>query len=144
METSKILQGGIAGGVTFFLLGWLVYGILLSDYSAANYNQCAAKPMEDMVWWALMLSNLAFGFLISIVFSWSNSKGAMDGAKVGGIIGLLVALSIDLSIFSMSNMFSNFSVVLVDIIVYSVMAAIAGLVVALVMGMGKKETFQKN
>lgn len=139
MKTSKILSGGIAGGVAFFLLGWLIYGVLLSDYTTENFNQCAAKPMEDMVWWAMILSNFAYGFLLSIVFGWSNTKNSLEGAKVAGIIGLLIAISMDLSIYSMSNMFSNFSALLLDIVVYTVMTAITGAIVAMVMGMGKKE-----
>ena len=138
MKTNKILLGGIAGAVTFFILGWLVYGMLLTDYTTANFNQCANRPMEEMKWWAMILSNLAFGFLLSIVFIWSNTKGIMAGAKVGGIVGLLLAVSIDFSMYSMSNMFLNLTAVFVDIIVYTVLSTIVGVVVALVMGIGKK------
>ncbi len=134
MKTNKILLGGIAGGVSFFLLGWLIYGILLIDYTTANYNQCAARPMQDMIWWAIILSNLSSGFLLSLVFSWSNTSGLMTGAKVAGIIGFLYALAVDLSVYSMSTAFSNLSALLVDIIAYTVMSAIAGVVIGLVMG----------
>jgi hypothetical protein len=137
MKTNKILLGGIAGGLAFFLLGWLIYGILLMDYSAANYNQCAMRPMEGMVWWALIISNLGYGFLFAMVFSWSNIRGIAAGAKAGAIIGILVVLSIDLGMYSMTTTFSRFSAVIVDVIVYTVMSTIAGAVVALVMG--KKE-----
>ena len=63
-----------------FLLGWLVYGVLFMDYMNANYNQCAMKPMEEMVWWALILSNFASGFLLAIIFRlvkypWLDGRG---------------------------------------------------------------------
>jgi hypothetical protein len=138
MKTNKILLGGIAGGVTFFLLGWLVYGVLLMDYTTANYNQCSMRPMQEMIWWALVLSNLAFGYLLSIVFSWSNTAGIGAGAKVAAIIGLLLSLSIDLSYYAMSSIFSNFTAVIVDIISFTIMSSITGVVVAWVMGIGKK------
>ncbi|MDP2890621.1 MAG: hypothetical protein Q8P34_16865 [Bacteroidota bacterium] len=54
METNKILLGTLAGGVAFFLLGWLIYGILLMDFTMANYNQCNSRPMEDMVMSAIV------------------------------------------------------------------------------------------
>jgi Na+/pantothenate symporter len=95
--------------------------------------------MEDMIWWAMILSNLAFGFLLSIILSWSNTKGLMAGAKVAGIIGILLSISIDLSYYSMSNMFSNVTAVCVDIIVFTIMSAITGVVISLVMGIGKKQ-----
>ena len=69
MKTIKILLGGLAGGVTFFLLGWLVYGVLLNGYMMANTNQCAAKPMQDMVMWSMFLSNFALGCLLALIFS---------------------------------------------------------------------------
>jgi len=139
MKTNKILLGGIAGGVAFFLLGWLFYGVLLMDFTTANNNQCAVRPMGDMVWWAMILSNLALGFLISWVFSWSNTKGAMAGAKVAGILGFLVAVSIDLSMYSMSTSFNNLVAVVVDVIAYTTMTAVVGIVVVWVMGMGRRE-----
>jgi len=121
-------------------LGWLVYGVLLSDYTTANFNQCAAKPMDEMNWWAMLLSNLTFGFLLSIVYSWTNTKGLLSGAKVGGLIGLLMSISMDFSSFSMSTIFPNISVVFVDIIAYTFMAVVSGIVVAYVVELGKKES----
>ena len=138
MKTNKILLGGITGGVRFFLLGWLIYGVLLMDYLTANYNQCAMRPMQEMIWWALVLSNLALGFLLSIVFSWSNTTGIMAGAKVAAITGLLLSLYLDLSFYAMTSMFSNLTAMFVDIIVFTIMSAITGVVIAWVMGMGKK------
>lgn len=137
MKTNKILIGGFAGGVTFFFLGWLVYGILLNSYMVANLNQCAAKPMGEMTWWAMILSNLTLGLLISLVFSWSNTRGVRDGAKVAAILGLLMAASFDLSSYSMSNLFNNITALVIDVLVYTVLVTIVGVVVALVMG--KKE-----
>jgi hypothetical protein len=138
MKTKRILLGGLAGGVTFFLLGYVIFGLLLADYAAANINQCAMKSMEEMGWGTLILSNLAFGFILSFVFNWSNTRGSMAGAKVGGIMGLLITIGIDLSMYSMSDWFLNFGVVIVEIVVYAVMMAIGGIVVALVMGMKKE------
>ena len=139
MNANKILLGGIVGGVASFLLGWLVYGVLFMDYMNANYNQCAMKPMEEMVWWALILSNLASGFLLAIIFSWSNTRGWMAGAKVAGIVAFFMITSYDLSFYSMSSMFSGLSVVIVDIVIGTVFTAIVGALIGLAMGMGKKE-----
>lgn len=137
MKTNKILIGALAGGVTFFFLGWLVYGMLLNSYMAANFNQCAAKPMGEMTWWAMILSNLTLGLLISLVFSWSNTRGIRDGAKVAAILGLLMAASFDLSTYSMSNLFNNITALLIDVLVYTLLVTIVGIVIALVIG--KKE-----
>jgi len=138
MKTKKILVGGITGGVTLFLLGWVIYGMLLMDYSAANYNQCMNRPMQEMIWWSMILSNLALGFLLATIFSWSNTTGFMAGAKTAGITGLLLAASMDFGYYSMTTMYVNPSVIIVDIIAYTVYLAIAGAIVAWAMGMVKK------
>jgi len=139
MNTNKILLGGIVGGVVFFFLGWLIYGMLLADFMEAHSNSCAMRPMEDFIWWAMIASNLASAILLSIVFSWSNITGFAGGLKTGAIIGLLIGLSIDLSFYSMSTTFADMSALVIDILAYTVMTGIAGGVIGWVMTMGKKE-----
>jgi PAS domain-containing protein len=41
----KILRGTVTGGVVFFLLGWLVYGVLLMNYMTANMKGDAPSPI---------------------------------------------------------------------------------------------------
>ena len=134
MKTNKILLGGLVGGVTFFLVGWLVYGILLNGYMTANLNQCAAKPMAEMVMWAMFLSNLALGFLLVLVFNWSKITDLKSGAKVAALLGLLISLSVDLGNYSMTILYKDFSVIIVDVIVFTMMMTITGIVVSLVIG----------
>ncbi|HBQ83156.1 MAG TPA: hypothetical protein DD745_09795 [Bacteroidales bacterium] len=62
----------------------------------------------------------------------------MAGAKVAAITGLLLSLYLDLSFYAMTSMFSNLTAMFVDIIVFTIMSAITGVVIAWVMGMGKK------
>ena len=138
MQTNKILLGGVAGGVALFLLGWVIYGILLMDYATTNYNQCMNRPNMEMIWWALILSNLAYGVLIAYLFSRTGTTGFIGGAKLGAIIGILLSVSIDLGYYSMTTMYTHPSAIVVDIIAYTIYIAIAGAVIAWVMGMVKK------
>ena len=47
----RILRGTVFGGIVYFLLGWLLYGILFMDFLSANMNQCANKANggDDLV-----------------------------------------------------------------------------------------------
>lgn len=139
MKTNKILIGGLVGAVVFFFLGWLIYGVVLSDYMLNNYDQSLSRPEEDMIWWAMILSSLASGFLIAVILNWSNSITCMDGAKKGAILGFLLSVSLDFSFYSMSTMFLSFTPVIVDVITYVVYWAIAGAVVAYAMGLVKSK-----
>lgn len=139
MKTNKILIGGLVGAVVFFFLGWLIYGVVLYDYMLNNYDQSLSRPEEDMIWWAMILSSLASGFLIAVILNWSNSITCMDGAKKGAILGFLLSVSLDFSFYSMSTMFLSFTPVFVDVITYVVYWAIAGAVVAYAMGLVKNK-----
>jgi hypothetical protein len=110
------------------------------DYMKVNYNQCAVKPMEEMVWWAIILSNFASAILLALIFSWTNTTGWMAGAKVAGIVGFLMSFSYDLGSYSMNNTFNSVTVLITDIIISTVFTAVVGALIALVMGMVKEKT----
>jgi hypothetical protein len=139
MKASKLLLGGLAGGVVFFLLGWLIYGIILMDFSSANYNQCSNRPEEDMIWWAMILSNFAYAYLLAFIMYWMKSGGVLTGLKVGAIAGFLMSFAFDMGMYSMTTMFINPGAMFVDVIAYTFMAAISGLVIGAIMGSGKKQ-----
>lgn len=132
----KILRGAIIGGIAFFLLGWLVWGILLVDFSMNNYNQSIYLPEDKMVWWALILANLFTGLMLTVIMKWANVKTLVDGLKTGAIIGALYALSIDLSYFSMTTVILHVSAIIVDTLAYTLLMAVTGLLI--VLGWGKK------
>jgi len=133
----KILKGTVFGGVVYFLLGWLVYGILLADFSSANYNQCANRPQAEMIWWAIILSNLVFALFLSLVLNWSGAAKWLDGLKTGALFGLLYVVTIDLSFYSMTTMFNSMSAILVDVLVNTLVPAIIGTVIVLTWGKDK-------
>lgn len=133
----KILKGTIFGGVVYFLIGWLVYGILLADFSAANFNQCANRPMAEMIYWAMIISNLSYALFLTLMLKWSGASGWMDGLKTGALFGLLFSVTIDFSFYSMTTMFNNTSSMIIDIVVNAVVAAIIGTVIVLVWGKNK-------
>lgn len=134
---TKILKGTIFGGIVYFLLGWLVYGILLADFSLTNYNQCSMRPQADMIWWAMILSNLVYALLLTLMLKWSGAHGWIDGLKTGALFGLLFGVTIDLSFYSMTTMFNSIGAMLVDMFANTVMAAVVGTVIVLVWGRDK-------
>jgi hypothetical protein len=133
----KILRGTIFGGIVYFLLGWLVYGILLMGYFSANMNQCVAKPMGDMIWWAIIASNLVTALFLTLILKWSGAGGIMDGLKTGAIFGILLTLSYDLSSWSMTTMYKSFWSLVVDVAAGTFMLAIVGMMIILLQGREK-------
>lgn len=139
MNTKKIVVGSLAGGLAYFLLGWVVYGILMKDYCATNLNQTGMRKEEEMILWAIGVSNIAFAMLLALIFSWSNTSSILNATKMAAIIGLLVSISIDLSFYAMTTMYQSRSIIIVDVIVNTTLTAIVGAIVYWSMCLGKKE-----
>lgn len=133
----KILRGTIFGGIAYFLLGWLVWGILLMDFFSANMNQCASRTDGQMVWWAIILSNLVFALLLTLILHWARAKTIVDGLKFGALFGLLYGSGIAFSYWSMSTMYLNAGAMVTDILVSTVVMAVVGLVIVLTWGKEK-------
>jgi hypothetical protein len=132
---NKILIAGIAGGVIFFLLGWLVYGIILMDFMSANSGVPAAlqKKMPDML--PLAIANLAWGFLFALVLGkWSTHLTIGQGATRGALLALLVALFLDLSMYATTTMFTIEALV-ADIIAMTVIGALGGAAITWILSM---------
>ena len=87
--SGRTVLAAIAGGITLFLLGYLSYVVLLSDFFAAN----GPAVQETPTYWAIAVGEIAFGALMAYVFSrWAGIKTFGGGFQGGAIIGALVAL----------------------------------------------------
>lgn len=133
----KIIRGTIFGGIAFFFLGWLVFGILLAGLMETMYNPALNRPENEMIWWAMILSNLTLALMVTLVLNWAGAKNIIDGLKIGAILGALYAFSVDLSIFSMTTTINNLIGIVIDTLAYTVLTAIIGLVIVLTWGKEK-------
>ncbi len=140
MDMKKFLTGTLVGGIAFFFLGYLFYGKLLNSFFSEHIGAGAGtmKTMEEIVWWALILGNLASGAMLAYIFlKWANISSFGSGASAGATIGFFIALSMDLIRFATSGVF-DLTAELTNVVVMTVMNAIAGGAVGAVLGMGNK------
>ena len=127
MNVKNFIVGGIVGGIVDFLLGWVVYGMLLKD----------TFPMEDGAKENMMfifLGCMSFGFLVSWVFS--QGEGISNMAA-----GIKMAIGIALFMGLCSHFFMNMTketidvkLMAIDIIASMVLATGVGAAVAMVNG----------
>ncbi len=144
MNTKKFLIGGIVGGIVYFLLGYLFYGNLLTDFFKNNAGTAkdVDRAMDQFVWWSLALGNILSGCLLAYVFIKSNINTVGSGLVTGAVIGLLVASSYDFISYGVSNLTTTTSA-LGDIGTFTVMSAITGAVVGWVCGLIGKPSVSK-
>ncbi len=141
MDMKKLILGTLAGGIVYFLLGYLVYAMLMADFFASHSSAGAIalmKSEEEMKFYPLAMGNLAHAALLAYVFlKWANIKSFGEGLMGGAVIGLLMAAGFDLIMYDTMKMMS-ITGICVDIIVYTIMTAVTGGVVGAVLGMGNK------
>ncbi len=132
MNTKNVLLGTLLGGVSFFFLGWLLFGILLEPIMSASCNNSINRPMEEMLFGPLILSNLLWGLLVSLALAWNQQKGMMGGLKTGALVGVVVSAAMDLSFYSMTTFFNGISAVAIDVMANTLLYAIVGALLGLV------------
>ena len=144
MNTKKFLIGGIVGGIVYFLLGYLFYGNLLSDFFKNNAGTAkdVDRAMDQFVWWSLALGNILGGCLLAYVFIKSNVGSIGSGLVTGAVIGLLVASAHNFIMYGVSNL-TSLTGVIGDIGTFTVMSAITGAVVGWVCGLIGKPSVSK-
>ncbi len=134
----KILIGGLAGAITFIVASALIF-LFIGPYYYANLTNSCWREEKDIVMWAGLISALLLGFLLSIVFSRSNTTGIITGAIYGAILGFLIMSFMDFTMYASALVFNNLSIITLDIVINTCAISITGGVVAWVMGMGKKK-----
>ena len=127
------------GGIAFFFIGYAIYGVALEGFFTEHIASCAGKPMEEMNWGALILGNVSSGALLTYIFlKWANVSTFGAGATAGATIGFFIALSMNMVRFATSSVI-DLTGALGDVGAYTVLSAISGGLVGVVLGMGNKK-----
>jgi len=137
---SKTIIAAVVGAIASFLLGWVVYGMLLVDYFKSNTVQYEGMmlPEGEMKLWAIFISNLASSWLFAWLFSRMNVRTFAGGFQTGAIINFVWALAIDMMFYSMMNWFANSTIIVVDVIVNAIFGGIIGGIIAMMLGRTEK------
>ena len=136
MTTKNRILATLVGFIVLFLLGWLIYGMLLMDFYGNNAGSASGvmRAEDEMIWWALILGNLFQAYLLVYIFgNWANITTFSDGLKAGAIIGLLMGLAFNFTMYGTSNIM-NMTSALVDPFVAAVMMGITGGVIGVMLG----------
>ena len=131
----RMIIGTVAGSVAFFLLGGLIYQIILGDFYQANLGSATGVLRDLPIWWALIVSQMGFSAVVTYVFLHADVATAAGGLKTGAIFGLLLGTAISFDLYAVTN-WSNSMVAFVEPFVTAVRTALAGAVIGWTLGMG--------
>ena len=131
MDIKKLFIGGIVGGVVFFLLGWVVYGILLKDFFHHNPGYMGVIERKEPSFLYLVAGQVFYGFLFAYILLKANVSSVGSGLVTGAVVGLLMAASIDFTMYGTTWIMSK-KAILGDVAAATIMSAIAGAAIAAV------------
>jgi hypothetical protein len=133
---TRVLAATVAGGIVFFLLGFIIYGVVLQDaVMKPNMNSFPGLLYEVPVWIPLILANLVSAFTLAIIFDrWAGIRTFAGGMQLGAVIYFLFSLANQLLAVSMMNLTKNYAPQIADVIGSSIMGAVAGGVIGLILG----------
>jgi hypothetical protein len=136
MNTKRLVIGTLVGASVLSATGYLIFGVLLPDFyttflSAGSATGVARQPM---LLWAIALGMLSYGLLVALaVESRSGSSTVRAGMRIGAVVSFLMWFTGDFILYGISNV-GNVAGILVDPFLEAVPGAIAGGVVAAVLG----------
>ena len=131
----KMIIGTVTGGIAFFLLGGLIYEVILGGFYRSNLGSATGVLRELPIWWAMVVSQLALAAVVTYVFLHAGVATASDGLKTGAIFGLLLGIAMAFDLYAVTN-WSNTTVAFVEPLVSAVRTALAGAVIGWTLGIG--------
>jgi len=138
MDFKKLFIGGIVGGILYFGLSYLIYGKLMMTFFANHPGEVSVERAEaDLQFLYLGLGCLLQGFFLAYIFVRANVSSAMSGFITGGVVALLMSAAMNCIAYGHTRMVSKTGMA-ADVVIATVMTAVIGAIVAMVMGMGKK------
>ena len=117
----------MAGGAVYFVLGWIIYGMIIQAPGAA----------EEPILWAIGVGSVFLGGVLALVLGWRGTTSAGDAFKASAGFGVLLGLAIGFSLMgTMEASGLDTTTIFRDAVIGALMYGVVGTVVAKVLGGG--------
>ncbi len=134
MDAKQLVTGTIAGGITLFVLGYLIFDLALADFYVANSGSATGLWRDASLVWAVILGTLSYAALITYVMA--NARGPMTmgtGVAIGAIVAFLLWFTVDFILYGYLNV-ATLTRTIVDPLLEAVRGGVAGAAIAAVLG----------
>lgn len=131
MDTKRLAIGTIVGGITLYLMGYVIFELVAGDFYAANRGPASGAFRDAPIQWPLIVSALGYAALITLgLLSAGRGLTVARGAIIGAVIGFLAWLQADLIFYSYTTI-RPLVVSIVDPLLEIIHTGIAGAVIAM-------------
>jgi hypothetical protein len=141
----KFLFTALVTAIILFILNGVVYMVFLKNFFQTHpavskeFMAQLYRPDNQLVWWAIIISAVALGFLVTTVIYWSGARSFAAGLGAGLIFGFLFLCSVDFGLLGATNNFTTAGAI-ADLSCSTTTIAISSAVSAWMLGLGKKQT----
>ena len=133
MDTKRIVIGTFVGGITLYVVGYLIFDLAVADFYAANRGPATDAFREAPLVWAVVLGDFALALLVTLgIVSPPASLTIGGGFITGAVIGFLAWFHTDFTYYGYFNVW-NMPIPIVDPFLEIVHEGIAGAVIAAVL-----------
>jgi CDP-diglyceride synthetase len=128
----KLIISTIVGAILFFLLGWLIYGVIFVN----NFDSMKQimRPESDMKHWALIVGNILQALILSYLYmkTYKGESPLKEGFLFGFATGALVCAPYIFYMWSSYRV--TYRAVVADGILMFIMFLIVGTAIGLIFG----------
>jgi hypothetical protein len=139
---TRFIVSGICTTLVSLVLFAVAYVVILKDFYQSHpavseeFQRQLHRQPDQLIGWAMVVTSLATGFLITTVIKWSGANNFTAGLKYGFIFAFLFWGSVNFGLYASSNLFSQASV-FVDYACSVAAMTISGAVAAWMLSRGK-------
>ena len=128
----KVLIGTLVGAVASFLLGWLLFGILLADVYKSGTKSYEGLMYTEPILWALFLAQVAWSWVAAWLWDRLGVNDLMAGITNGAMLLSGIVLGMDLFFYASMDLIQPMTLV-IDVVANTVMGGFVGGVIAFTM-----------
>lgn len=138
----KFLFTALVTTLVLFVLNGVVYYFILKDFFQTHpavseeFMKQLYRSDDQLIWWAITLSAVALGFLVTTVIQWSGARTFISGLRSAFVFAFLLLCAVDLGLLGSTNNFS-LAGALADLICSTTTVTLSGAIAAWMLGRGK-------
>ena len=81
MSSKQWIVGTIVGGVVLFVLGYIIFNMLLADFYAGNAGSATGVDKNPQVLWAIAIGALAYAALVLVALKGQAGSPSVSSSK---------------------------------------------------------------
>jgi hypothetical protein len=110
MNMKRFAVAALVGGITMWVVGYLIWGLVFADFFAANTGSATGVIRDAILLWATALGTLSFAVLVTLAVNSADGSSVGEGFKIGATVGFLVWLSADFITYGVTNIWNQSAV----------------------------------